>query len=375
MKTRSVQTRLQHNGGRNRWRAVQSRDTRFDGAFVYAVRSTGIYCRPSCPSRKPRPAQVVFFSAPDAAEREGFRPCRRCRPRDTSPRNPKAELIQRICRFIESQIAAQPDEAITLAGLAAEIGKSPFHLARTFKRVMGVSPRNYADALRMRRLKTQLQKGDDVTTALYDAGFGSSSRLYERAPVHLGMTPATYRRGGEGMSIGYTLADSPLGRVLVAKTEKGVSAVYLGNTDQPLESALAQEYPRAEIHRDRNGMHQWVKTLVRHLRGQEPNLDLPLDVQATAFKRRVWEELQRIPYGSTRTYKEVARAIGRPKAIRAVASACATNPVSILVPCHRVVRGDGSLAGYRWGLDRKKALIEHEAASKPLAAASKTAKR
>ena len=375
MRSRLVQTRLQRNGGRNRWRAVQSRDARFDGAFVYAVRSTGIYCRPSCPSRRPRPAQVVFFSAPDAAEREGFRPCRRCHPREISPRNPKAELIQRICRFIEMQIAAQPDGAITLAELGAEMGKSPFHLARTFKRVMGVSPRNYADALRMRRLKSQLQKGDDVTTAMYDAGYGSSSRLYERAPVHLGMTPNTYRRGGEGMSISYTITDSPLGRVLVAKTEKGVSAVYLGNSDEPLESALAREYPHAEIHRDRNGMHQWVKMLVKHLRGQEPHLDLPLDVQTTAFKRRVWEELQRIPYGSTRTYKEVARAIGRPKAIRAVASACATNPVSIVVPCHRVVRGDGDLAGYRWGLDRKKALLEHEAASKPAAAASKTAKR
>ncbi len=299
----------------------------------------------------------------------------RCRPREASPKNPQAERVQRICRYIESQMAAQSEQALTLGVLGAEMGISPFHLARTFKRVLGISPRNYADAHRLRRLKTQLKKGDDVTTALYDAGFGSSSRLYERAPVHLGMTPATYRRGGEGMRIGYTIADCTLGRVLVAATEKGVSAVYLGNSDRPLESALSEEYPRAEIHRDRNGMNDWVKSIVRHLRGQEPHLDLPLDVQATAFQRRVWEELQRIPYGSTRSYKEVARAIGQPKAIRAVARACATNPVSIVVPCHRVVRGDGNLAGYRWGLERKETLLAHEAASKEPAADSKNAKR
>jgi AraC family transcriptional regulator, regulatory protein of adaptative response / methylated-DNA-[protein]-cysteine methyltransferase len=216
----------------------------------------------------------------------------------------------------------------------------------------------------MHRLKSKLKKGDDVTTALYDAGFGSSSRLYERAPSHLGMTPATYRQGGAGMKIRYTIATSPLGRLLVGATERGISAVYLGESDAPLEAALNEEYPRAEIQRDRNGMEKWVGKILDHLRGHEPNLDLPTDLQATAFQRRVWEELRRIPYGKTRTYSQVARAIGQPTAVRAVARACATNPVSVVVPCHRVVREDGNLAGYRWGLERKRELLEHEAARK-----------
>lgn len=199
-----------------------------------------------------------------------------------------------------------------------------------------------------------------MTTALYDAGFGSSSRLYERAPSQLGMTPATYRQGGAGMQIRYTIVSSPLGRLLVGATNRGISALYLGESDAKLEATLEKEYPRAKIHRDRNGLEGWVGKIMAHLRGQEPQIDLPTDVQATAFQRRVWEELRRIPYGTTRTYTQVARAIGRPTAIRAVARACATNPVSVVVPCHRVVREDGNLAGYRWGLDRKRALIEHE---------------
>jgi len=199
-----------------------------------------------------------------------------------------------------------------------------------------------------------------VTTALYDAGFGSSSRLYERAPSQLGMTPATYRQGGAGMRVNYTIVDSPLGRLLVGATDRGISAVYLGESDAQLEAALQKEYPRAEIRRDRNGLDGWVNRILEHLRGREPKLDLPTDVQATAFQRRVWEELRRIPYGTTRTYSQVARAIGQPEAVRAVARACATNPVSVVVPCHRVVRGDGKLAGYRWGVKRKQALLEHE---------------
>ena len=353
-----------------RWKAIRTRDHHYDGTFVFAVRSTGIYCRPSCPSRRPRPEQVIFFPAPDAAEREGFRPCRRCRPR-AGVLHPQAELVQRLCRFIETRVAAHPDEPLTLASLGAEAGMNPHHLERVFKRAMGITPRQYADAQRLLRVKTQLKNGDDVTTALYEAGYGSSRRLYERAPAHLGMTPATYRRGGHGMRIGYTIVPCPLGRLLVAATEKGVSAVYLGNQDRPLEAALAKEYPAAQIFRDRNGLREWVNALLRHLRGQEPHLQLPLDVQATAFQRRVWEELKRIPYGSTRSYSEIARAIGRPRATRAVARACATNPVSILVPCHRVVRGNGNLAGYRWGLERKQALLEGESTSRKELQASK----
>ncbi len=346
-----------------RWLAVQSRNRVADGAFVYAVRSTGIYCRPSCASRKPQRQQVLFFRAPADAERKGFRACQRCRPQEAKLVDPHAADVARICRHIEATLADRngDESSLTLGALAALSGLSAHALERAFRRVTGITPRQYVDAQRMRRLKSRLKKGDDVTTALYDAGFGSSSRLYERAPQQLGMTPATYRRGGAGMEIHYTIAASPLGPVLVAATSRGISAVYLGENEGRLESELRREYPNAEIRRDRKGLENWVGKIVEHLSGNAPHLDLPTDVQATAFQRRVWEELRRIPYGTTRTYKQVARAIGQPSAVRAVARACATNPVSIVVPCHRVVRGDGKLAGYRWGLSRKQALIEHEA--------------
>jgi AraC family transcriptional regulator of adaptative response/methylated-DNA-[protein]-cysteine methyltransferase len=248
---------------------------------------------------------------------------------------------------------------------------SPHQLERAFRSTIGITPNQYADAQRMRRLKSRLKRGDNVTTALYDAGYGSASRLYERAPSHLGMTPAEYRRGGAGMRIHYTIVASPLGRLLVGATGRGISALYLGESDDALLAALRKEYPRAELlrgGRDREGssskgLRTWIEKILAHLRGQEPHLDLPTDVQATAFQRRVWEELRRIPYGATRTYTEVARSIGRPAAVRAVARACATNPVSVVVPCHRVVREDGDLAGYRWGMNRKRALLEKEAAA------------
>jgi AraC family transcriptional regulator of adaptative response/methylated-DNA-[protein]-cysteine methyltransferase len=344
------------------WRSVRMRDRSADGAFVYAVRSTGVYCRPSCPSRKPQRGQIVFFALPEAAEQQGFRACRRCRPRTVHALDPKVDLVARVCREIESRVrnAGDDDSKITLSALSAPLGVSLHQLERAFRGVMGITPRQYADAQRMRSVKSGLKKGDNVTTALYDAGFGSSSRLYERAPAHLGMTPAAYREGGKGMNIHYTIANSPLGRLLVAATDRGISAVYLGDSDERLETALRKEYPRASIERDRAALEQWVSKIVDHLRGRQPHLDLPTDVQATAFQRRVWEELRRIPYGTTKTYTEVANAIGRPSAVRAVARACATNPTSIVVPCHRVVRQDGSLSGYRWGLDRKRSLIDSE---------------
>jgi AraC family transcriptional regulator of adaptative response/methylated-DNA-[protein]-cysteine methyltransferase len=366
-----------------RWQSVQTRDRGADGAFVYAVQSTGIYCRPSCPSRKPRREQVEFFPLPEAAEQKGFRACLRCRPRLARLRDPRTAAVAKVCREIEAQIDADGAKAangdagevrLTLGTLSSTAGMSAHQLERAFRSVMGISPRQYADARRMRRLKSRLRKGDDVTTALYDAGFGSSSRLYERAPAQLGMTPATYRQGGAGMKIHYTIVSSPLGRLLVGATDRGISALYLGNDDGPLADSLRKEYPRAEIRRDRNGLEGWVGKILQHLRGREPNLDLPTDVQATAFQRRVWEELRKIPYGTTRTYSQVARAIGKPKAIRAVARACATNPVSVVVPCHRVVREDGNLAGYRWGLERKQALLEHESAKRGETALRKSAK-
>ena len=335
--------------------AVALHDARMDGAFVYAVRSTGIYCRPSCPSRRPDSAQIILFVQPEAAERAGFRACRRCHPRQARG-SPQANLIRRVCSEIESN----PDGRVSLRALAEITGRSAAHLQRTFRQAMGITPRQYADALRVARFKSELRKGKDVTTAMHEVSYGSSSRLYENSDAQLGMTPGTYRRGGRGMNISYTIAACSLGRVLVAATERGVSAVYLGDTDSVLVAALRKEYPYAAIQSGSSERTNWVRDIVRHLAGKSPQLDLPTDVIATAFQRRVWEALRSIPPGSTRTYSEVARSIGQPSAIRAVARACATNPTSIVVPCHRVVRTDGTLGGYRWGLGRKKILLEQE---------------
>ncbi|MCU1343029.1 MAG: ada, AraC family transcriptional regulator, regulatory protein of adaptative response [Candidatus Acidoferrum typicum] len=337
--------------------AVASRDARMDSAFVYGVRSTGIYCRPSCPSRRPRPKQIQFFAIPEAAERAGFRACLRCRPQN-APRSMQSELISRVCREIDA--GTDTDRPADLRRLAATAGLSAQHLQRSFRHAMGITPRQYADAIRVERLKSNLRKGTDVTTALYETGYGSPSRLYEKSDEQLGMTPATYRRGGHGMRISYTIADCALGRVLVAATDRGISAVYLGDKDEPLAAALRNEYPQADISRNSNEHSQWVRAIVRHLAGSQPQLDLPTDVAATAFQRRVWEALRAIPFGATRTYSQLANSLGRPTATRAVARACATNPASIVVPCHRVIRTDGSLGGYRWGLDRKKLLLEQE---------------
>ena len=335
--------------------AVAAHDARMDGAFVYAVRSTRVYCRPSCPSRRPRANQLLFFREPDAAEKAGFRPCLRCLPR-LGRENAQAEFARRVCKEIEGNT----EGIVSLRRLAQRLGLTASHIQRTFRRATGITPRQYADALRVARFKSELRKGKDVTTALHEVSYGSSSRLYEKSDAHLGMTPATYRRGGQGMKISYTIAPCSLGRVLVAATERGISAVYLSDGDSELVTALRNEYPKAEI-RPASGEHSdWVREIVRHLDGTNPRLNLLTDVVATAFQRRVWEALQAIPLGSTRTYSEVARSIGQPSAIRAVARACATNPTAIVVPCHRVVRSDGSLAGYRWGIQRKRSLLEQE---------------
>lgn len=248
--------------------------------------------------------------------------------------------------------------------MSSHVGVSPYHLQRTFKRVMGITPRQYAEAYRLGQLKTRLKEGDNVTRALYDVGYGSSSRLYERAGSELGMTPAAYGRGGPQTRIGYTIVDCQLGRLLVAATERGICAVSLGDADTALEAVLAEEYPASQIGRDDGKLGEWVGAILSYLGGQLPHLDLPLDIKATAFQRRVWQELQSIPYGSTRSYSQIASALGQPKAARAVAQACASNPVALAIPCHRVVREDGNLGGYRWGVERKEALLsrEHEAA-------------
>jgi AraC family transcriptional regulator of adaptative response/methylated-DNA-[protein]-cysteine methyltransferase len=339
------------------WQAVQARDASADGLFIYAVRSTGIYCRPTCPSRRPNRDQVMFFPLPEAAEQAGFRACRRCQPRSATPHDPQVELIGRACRYIAEHVECTP----TLEQVGQAVGLSPHHLQRTFKRMMGITPRQYAEACRVERLKTRLRHGDTVTTALYEAGYGSSSRLYERAPARLGMTPATYRRGGQGARIGYTIAATRLGRLLVAATESGICFVSLGDDDAALAAALAGEYPAAEIARaPGKELSEWVDAILSYLDGEEPHLDLPLDIQATAFQWRVYEALRAIPYGSTRSYRAVAEALGQPTAARAVARACATNPVALVVPCHRVIGEDGGMRGYRWGVERKQALLDQE---------------
>ncbi len=270
--------------------------------------------------------------------------------------DPQLGLVQQACRLIEEHL----EEPLTLADLGEALEVSPAHLQRVFKRVTGISPRQYADAHRLGKLKELLRRRKTVTMAMLEVGFGSSRGLYERAASHLGMTPATYRRGGRGMALRFTLADCPLGRLLLAATERGVSAVYLGDRDAELEKALRKEYPAASVERDDKVLRGWLVELLRHLNGKAPHLALPLDVQATAFQWRVWQELQKIPAGSTRTYRQVAEALGQPTAARAVARACATNPVSVVIPCHRVIRGDGDLGGYRWGLARKRALLDME---------------
>ena len=339
-----------------RWRIVLARDRRYDGAFVYGVRSTGVYCRPSCASRRPRREQVAFFPVPEVAERAGFRACRRCRPSAGREADPRVPLVREVCRLID----ARPDAPAPLATLAARVGAAPHRLLRAFRRVLGISPRQYRDARRLERLKTGLRQRGRVSPALYEAGYGSPSRVYEHTHAHLGMTPATYSRGAPGTRIMYTVVSCPLGRLLVAATDRGICRISLGDGAEALAAGLRQEFPAAQLHRDGGALASRVSAILRYLDGRAPQLDLPLDIQATAFQRRVWEALRAIPYGGTRSYAEIARAIGRPRATRAVARACATNPAALIIPCHRVVRADGELGGYRWGVERKRALLERE---------------
>ena len=352
-----------------RWRAILTRDGRHDGRFVFGVRSTGIYCRPSCPARNPDRKQVVFFPDATAAEVAGFRACLRCKPRDAAP-NPHAALVRRVCAHIEERAA---EERITLEALAKVARLSPHHLQRTFTRATGISPRQYADAVRLNALKERLRRKEPVTMAMTEAGYGSSSRLYERSPEALGMTPGDYRAGGAGARIAYTIAKSPIGGLLVAATERGICSLTIGGDDDALARALRAEFPAAEIRRDEAALGRWVRAIVSHVSGGKVDLDVPLDIRATAFQWRVWEALRAIPYGETRTYQEIARIVGAPKAARAVGHACATNPVAIVIPCHRVVRGDGSLGGYAFGLDVKRKLLDGERAHKPRRARARPA--
>lgn len=338
-----------------RWQAVLARDRSADGAFVTAVSSTGIYCRPSCPARHPQRENVRFFDDALAAERAGYRACRRCDP--NIPTDSQTTLVQDICRYLDTHT----DEAITLEKLSEQFHSSPAHLGRIFKRAVGVTPRAYLESRRVSRLKVELRSSESVTDAQYEAGYGSSRALYEGAP--LGMTPGTYRKGGVGITVHYTVVEykRPFGHVLVAATDRGVCAVCMSDSLEALESELRDEYPAATLQRDDNQLKAIVQAVLRYLSGQEPGLSLPLDVQATAFQRQVWEALRAIPYGETRAYGEVAAAIGNPRAARAVAQACATNPAALIIPCHRVVESNGGLGGYKWGIERKRALLAQEA--------------
>jgi AraC family transcriptional regulator of adaptative response/methylated-DNA-[protein]-cysteine methyltransferase len=338
-----------------KWKAVVERDETKDGLFVIAVRSTGIYCKPSCPARHPNPEQVVFFSQPDEAEKSGFRACKRCNPRDATP-SARAKLIEQTCKYVEANL----DEKLTLLNLSHQAGLSPFHFQRTFKRILGISPRQYVEARRLERVKRSLTNGETVTNSLYGAGFTSKSRLYEKTPPQLGISPGLFRRGGQGLRIQYTIVDSRIGRVLLAATERGACAVCMGASDEAVEAALKEDYYAADLHRDDVGMKQWAEALLSYFDGHEFPRDLPLDLQATAFQWKVWKEIRSIPYGQTVTYSSIAKSLGAPQAARAVARACATNPVAIVIPCHRVIGKDGSLRGYGWGVKRKKTLLSLE---------------
>jgi AraC family transcriptional regulator of adaptative response/methylated-DNA-[protein]-cysteine methyltransferase len=340
-----------------RWQAVAARDSALDGAFVFAVSSTGIFCRPSCPSKRPRRENVRFFERALEAEKAGYRACLRCRPKAIDG-NPQAALVRSVCRYIEQNI----EDRLTLGRLASEFRRSPFHLQRTFKSVLGISPKAYMDAVRLRQVKHNLQSGHSVTTSLYAAGYGSSSRLYERTGAQLGMTPEKYRRGAMAAVVRYTIADSPLGRMLIAATDKGICAIQFADTEEELHQGLMREFPFATRRRDDEAMSPWHEKLQSLIKGtdQDAHPSLPLDIRATAFQRRVWEALQQIPRGETRSYSAVAKKIGMPTASRAVARACATNPIAVAIPCHRVVREDGKRGGYRWGIDRKEQLLAME---------------
>ena len=343
-------------GGDARWQAVLARDPAFDGAFVYAVTSTGIYCRPTCPSRRPARDRVRFLASATEAAAAGYRACRRCHPDRGPAGDPTLRAVVDACRAIEEASGTPP----SLAQLARRVGLGPHHLQRSFRRRVGVTPRQYADARRVERLRAGLRDGAGVARAQYAAGYGSSSRLYASAPHTLGMTPAVYARGGAGERIRYAVVRSALGALLVAATERGICRVALGTDAATLRRELAGEFHAARLERADASLRRWIESIAVALEGKAPLPGLPIDVRATAFERKVFEALRAIPTGATTTYAELARTIGHPGAARAVGSACARNPVPLVIPCHRVVRADGAAGGYRFGESRKRALLDLE---------------
>ena len=349
------------------WEAVLDRDAARDGEFYYGVMTTGVYCRPGCPARTAKRANVRFYRTPAEAERDGLRPCRRCRPLDANGMDPSRERIIALCRYIERNA----DAALTLPDLSRRAGLSPYHLQRKFKAVVGASPKQFLDVCRLENFKSLLRGGKgrgqaptDITGAIFEAGFGSLSRLYERVGTELGMTPMEYRAGGLGVEITYGTARTALGLMMVGATDRGLCFLEFGESELQLRDALRAEYPAARVERMPDPapepFRQWMGALNRHLEGNQPDLRLPLHIRATAFQMKVWLYLQSIPYGAVKSYEEVAHGIGQPAAARAVARACASNPVALAIPCHRVIRATGELGGYRWGLERKRVLIDQE---------------
>ena len=337
------------------WAALTRRDASGDGAFVYAVRTTGVYCRPGCASRMPRRENVAFYATPEAAEAAGFRPCKRCRPTDGSVGERHVAAIGRACALIRAR-----DALPSLSELADAAGISRFHFHRVFKQITGATPREWGKAHRLGRFAARLDAGESVAAAVYGAGFGASSRAYEAAPNGLGMTPGARRHGGRGETIRFTTVKSGLGWALVAATERGICMTALGDEPAPLEADLRRRFPAALIWPADAALTAWAERIVQFIARPDAQPDLPLDIRGTAFQAQVWRALQKIPPGRTASYREVAAALGRPSAVRAVAQACANNKLALLVPCHRVVRSDGNLAGYRWGVERKRALLARE---------------
>jgi len=345
------------------WNAVQHRDASNDGRFVYGVMTTGVYCKPSCASRRALRKNVRFYATPEEAERDGLRACRRCKPQQANA-GALDERIRKACEII----VRNADQPLSLKDIAAQVHLSPFHFQRSFKAIVGLTPKEFHEAERVRRLKEGLKSGSSVTAAIYDAGFGSSSRVYEKVDTRLGMTPQQYRQGGRGLSISHASAQTPLGLVMIGATDRGICFIQFGDDEKALQRQLTAEYPaatHAPMPADqRDTFAAWMRALSAYLEGHTAALDLPLDVRGTAFQMRVWRYLQTIPFGEVQSYSEVASGIGQPSAARAVAQACASNTVALAIPCHRVIRGNGELGGYRWGVERKRTLLDRERAAR-----------
>ncbi len=335
------------------WKMVVDRTPTAETMFVYAVRTTGIYCRPSCPSRRPLRKSVEFYPTSELAERAGYRACKRCTP---AQEHPQIRILTAACNYLDRH----NEETVKLQQLGKAVGLSPFHVQRIFRRCLGITPREYQQTRRLEQFRRQVAQGDTVTTALYQAGFGSSSRFYESANRQLGMTPAALREGGKNMQIRYSINHSPLDKMLVAATDVGLCAISFGLLESELEDDLAARFPSSNLRRDQAGLGSVVRQVLSQLSEHPAALDLPLDVRATAFQKRVWTALQQIPRGETRSYSDIARSLGQPTAVRAVARACSQNPVAVVIPCHRVVGKSGHLTGYRWGVQRKKDLLAME---------------